>query len=201
MHMSRFFHRVSVHVSVSVYQGVYVCMHVCICVYTYMCVHIYIYTYIYKDAWRVPKRRKDPLFVLLWTYLHAQHTNTHIHAHRNSLFVDQTDLPLDESYGDFDDFLGNAVLQGDPAEGGLYFPWATNPNGGMVVSNITFVNFKFSCLRGCAHCGRAGSPVLGDGGWETRFEKMRFVNSTQRAWFRHPNEGVCVCVCACMLSL
>jgi hypothetical protein len=90
------------------------------------------------------------------------------------------------------------MLQGVPAEGGLYFPWAVNPNGGMVVSNVTFVNFKNACLRGCAHCGRAGSPVFGDGGWETRFEKLKFVNSPQRALFRHPNEGACMYVCMCL---
>ena len=88
------------------------------------------------------------------------------------------------------------MLQGIPAESGLYFPWAVNPNGGMTVSNVTFVNYKNACLRGCAHCGRAGSPVLGDGGWETRFEKLKFVNSPQRALFRHPNEGVlCLSIC------
>jgi hypothetical protein len=54
---------------------------------------------------------------------------------------------------------------------------------------VTFVNFKHACLRGCAHCGRGGSPVLGDGAAETRFEGMRFVNSSQRALFRHPHEA------------
>ena len=63
----------------------------------------------------------------------------------------------------------------------------------MLVSNVTFVNFKNACLRGCAHCGRGGSPVLGDGAFETRFEKLKFVNSMERALFRHPNEGACVC--------
>jgi hypothetical protein len=43
--------------------------------------------------------------------------------------------------------------------------------------------------RGCAHCGRGGAPSLGDGGYETRFERMNFVNSSQRALFRHPNEA------------
>jgi hypothetical protein len=47
----------------------------------------------------------------------------------------------------------------------------------------------FLVYRGCAHCGRGGSPVLGDGGFETRFRSMRFVNCTQRAHFRHPHEA------------
>jgi hypothetical protein len=47
----------------------------------------------------------------------------------------------------------------------------------------------FSLYSGCAHCGRGGAPSLGDGGFETRFERLRFVNSSQRALFRHPNEA------------
>ena len=43
--------------------------------------------------------------------------------------------------------------------------------------------------RGCAHCARGGAPSLGDGGFETRFERLRFINSSQRALFRHPNEA------------
>jgi hypothetical protein len=43
--------------------------------------------------------------------------------------------------------------------------------------------------RGCAHCGRGGSPVVGDGAFETRFQGMRFINSSRRAYFRHPNEA------------
>jgi hypothetical protein len=47
----------------------------------------------------------------------------------------------------------------------------------------------FSSRRGCAHCGRGGSPSIGDGAFETRFSGMRFTNSSQRAFFRHPNEA------------
>jgi hypothetical protein len=43
--------------------------------------------------------------------------------------------------------------------------------------------------RGCAHCGRGGSPHVGDGGFETRVRSVRFINCTQRAYFRHPNEA------------
>lgn len=49
--------------------------------------------------------------------------------------------------------------------------------------------FVSLCHRGCAHCGRGGSPSIGDGAFETRFRGMRFVNSSQRALFRHPNEA------------
>ena len=31
--------------------------------------------------------------------------------------------------------------------------------------------------------------MIGDGAFETRFQGMRFVNSSQRAYFRHPNEA------------
>ncbi len=63
------------------------------------------------------------------------------------------------------------------------------------MSNVTFVNYKNPCLMGCAHCGKGGSPSMGDGAFETRFEKMRFVNSPERVVFRHSNEGMCICMC------
>jgi hypothetical protein len=107
---------------------------------------------------------------------------------RNALFVDYTGLPLAPSFSATEDGFDDFIEMGGPA-GGILFPWNENAGGGMSVSNVTFVNFHLPCLRGCAHCGRGGSPVIGDGAFETRFEGMRFVNSTQRALFRHPNEA------------
>ena len=48
---------------------------------------------------------------------------------------------------------------------------------------------NFVLSRGCAHCGKAGSPSFGDGAFETQFCMMTFVYSSQRALFRHPNEA------------
>ncbi len=73
--------------------------------------------------------------------------------------------------------------------GAIHLPWTSTPNGGVVVSNVTFVNFKSHVLMGCAYCGRGDTPMIGDGGFETRFEKLKFVNSSQRALFRHSSEG------------
>jgi len=109
---------------------------------------------------------------------------------RNALFVDYTGLPLAHSYAAVkDDFEAFTEMSGNSMKGGILFPWNEQAGGGMTVSNATFVNFKHACLRGCAHCGRGGSPVFGDGAFETRFEGMRFVNSSQRSLFRHPNEA------------
>jgi hypothetical protein len=108
---------------------------------------------------------------------------------RNGLFVDYTGLPLARSFAATSDEFEDFKEMGGPMEGGILFPWNDDAGGGMSVSNVTFVNFKHACLRGCAHCGRGGSPVVGDGAFETRFEGMRFVNSSQRALFRHPNEA------------
>ena len=109
---------------------------------------------------------------------------------RNSLFVDYTGLPLGTSFAAFSDSFEVFSQMGGPQEGGLLLPWNRFPDGGYRISNCTFVNFKNACFRGCAHCGRGGSPSFGDGGFETRFNGMRFVNSSQRALFRHPNEAV-----------
>ena len=73
-------------------------------------------------------------------------------------------------------------------KGGLLLPW-NELAGGMTISNVTFVNHFEPVLRGGAHIGRGGSPSTGDGGWETRFEGMRFINTSQRALFRHPHEA------------
>ena len=46
----------------------------------------------------------------------------------------------------------------------------------LTVSNVTFVNFNESgcaTLRACAHCAHFKKR----GGWTTRFEKMRYINS------------------------
>jgi hypothetical protein len=107
---------------------------------------------------------------------------------RNALFVDYTGLPLARSFSATGDGFDAFIEMGGPT-GGIAFPWNENAGGGMSVSNVTFVNFHRPCLVGCAHCGRGGSPSIGDGAAETRFEGMRFVNSTQRALFRHPNEA------------
>ena len=108
---------------------------------------------------------------------------------RNSLFVDYTGLPLARSFAATEDGFDGFEEMGGSMKGGILFPWNNLAGGGMTVSNVTFVNFKHACLRGCAHCGRGGSPVFGDGAFETRFQGMRFVNSSQRALFRHPNEA------------
>ena len=109
----------------------------------------------------------------------------------NSLFVDVVDPPLalGESYAAFSDEFEDFRLVGGPMEGGILLPWNEVAGGGLVVENVTFVNFHGGCIRGCAHCGRGGSPVVGDGAFETRFAGMKFVNSPQRALFRHPNEA------------
>jgi hypothetical protein len=54
--------------------------------------------------------------------------------------------------------------------------------------NIPYAPHTSFC-RGCAHCGRGGGRSLGDGGYETRFEGLKFINSSQRALFLHPNEA------------
>jgi len=110
---------------------------------------------------------------------------------RNALFVDYTGLPLARSFSAEEDAMGETGRfeeMGGPA-GGILFPWNVNAGGGMTISNVTFVNYRLPCLRGCAHCGRGGAPDFGNGAFETRFERMRFVNSTQRALFRHPHEA------------
>jgi len=109
---------------------------------------------------------------------------------RNALMIDYTGLPLADSYAATSDSFTDFGKKGGPAkDGGLLMPWNENAKGGFSLANITFVNFKYACLRGCAHCGRGGSPFFGDGAFETRVSGMRFVNSSERALFRHPNEA------------
>lgn len=109
----------------------------------------------------------------------------------NSLFVDVVvpALPMGKSFAAFSDTFGAFEEVGGPMEGGILLPWNADAGGGMSVINSTFVNFEGACIRGCAHCGRGGSPVLGDGAFETRFSGMKFINSPERALFRHPNEA------------
>lgn len=108
----------------------------------------------------------------------------------NGLFVDDPgNLPLNPSYAAFTDSFGDFEEMGGAMLAGILLPWNEDEDGGMVISNCTFVNFVNPCIRGCAHCGRGGSPVLGDGAFETRFSGMTFVNSNERALFRHPNEA------------
>ncbi|KAJ1475672.1 hypothetical protein T484DRAFT_1827474 [Baffinella frigidus] len=108
---------------------------------------------------------------------------------RNALFVDWVPLPLAESFGIFEDNFQAVEALGGPMEEGILLPWNNQPGGGMSISNVTFVNFKNACIRGCAHCGRGGSPYFGDGAFETRFDQMTFINSSERVLFRHPNEA------------
>ena len=119
---------------------------------------------------------------------------------RNALFVDYTGLPLALSYSAVSDDFQSTSVMGGPMEGGVLLPWSdpgfdfnagqlvTAPSG-MTISNATVVNFKNAFVGGCAHCGRGGSPTFPNGGWETRFEGMRFVNSSQRVFFAHPNQA------------
>jgi hypothetical protein len=54
----------------------------------------------------------------------------------------------------------------------------------MKSANVKCEIRKCRCLRGCAHCGLGGSPSFGDGGFETRVESIKFVNSSERVLFR-----------------
>ena len=108
---------------------------------------------------------------------------------KNGFFVDYTGLPLAASFGEFGDNFGESEAMGGPMIGGILLPWNEKEGTGFSVHNTTFVNFVGGCIRGCAHCGRGGSPFMGDGAFETRFSGMKFVNSSQRVLFRHPNEG------------
>ena len=107
---------------------------------------------------------------------------------RNALFVDYIDLPLTQSYSATHDSFTSVDVLGGPMKGGLLLPW-NELAGGMTISNVTFVNHFEPVLRGGAHIARGGSPSTGDGAWETRFEGINFVNTSQRALFRHPHEA------------
>ena len=108
---------------------------------------------------------------------------------RNGFFVDYTGLPLARSFSATEDGFEDFAEMGGPMKGGILFPWNLRAGGGMSVANLTFVNFKHACLRGPAPSRRRGSPFLGDGSVDTRFQGKRLVNSPQRALFRHPNEA------------
>lgn len=93
------------------------------------------------------------------------------------LFVDWTGLPhTNNTY--VRAVLGSGYI-------GLHLPFTD----GLIVRDSTFVNYAHACVRGCAHCGRAGSPPIGCCGAETRFSGMHFHNSTQRVEFRTPYEA------------
>ena len=106
---------------------------------------------------------------------------------RNALLIDSLDLPLAESFAAAHDSFQAVDVLGGPMKGGLLLPW-NELAGGMTISNVTFVNHLNPVLRGGAHIARGGSPSTGDGAFETRFEGMRFVNTSHIAIFRHPNE-------------
>jgi hypothetical protein len=100
------------------------------------------------------------------------------HYIAGGLFVDWTGLPLTDNY------YVHAVL-GTPGFIGLHLPFTS----GLIVKRSAFVNYAHACVRGCAHCGRAGSPPIGCCGAETRFADMHFHNSSQRVTFRTPYEA------------
>lgn len=125
------------------------------------------------------------------SHMEARSTETHQWDENfisNALFVDYIDLPLTQSYSATHDSFGSVDVLGGPMTGGLLLPWNELP-GGMTISNVTFVNHLEPVLRGGAHIARGGSPSTGDGGWETRFQGVKFVNTSQRASFRHPHEA------------
>lgn len=100
------------------------------------------------------------------------------HYISGGLFVDWTGLPLT------DNFYVQAVL-GTPAFISLHLPFTD----GLIVKGCTFVNYAHPCIRGCAHCGRPGSPPIGCCGAQTRFGDVHFHNSSQRVMFRTPFEA------------
>lgn len=100
------------------------------------------------------------------------------HYISGGLFVDWTGLPLTNNTYVY------AVL-GTPGFIALHLPYSA----GLIVKSCTFVNYEHACIRGCAHCGRAGSPPVGCCGAETRFADVHFINSSQRVMFRTPTEA------------
>ena len=107
---------------------------------------------------------------------------------RNALLIDTLHLPLTQSYAAAHDSFQALDVLGGPMKGGLLLPW-NELAGGMTLTNVTFVNHWNFVLRGAAHVGRGGSPSTGDGGFETRFEGIKFVNTSRIALFRHPQEA------------
>jgi hypothetical protein len=66
---------------------------------------------------------------------------------RGSLIVDYSGLELGRSFAVVTDTFGAAVEMGGPQEDGLLLPWNENAGGGLLISNVTFVNFANPCMR------------------------------------------------------
>jgi hypothetical protein len=58
----------------------------------------------------------------------------------------------------------------------------------LLVSNTTFANFHDPQTVAVGALPKEGFTALG-GGWETRFEKIRWENAPQRTWFEHKHEA------------
>lgn len=84
--------------------------------------------------------------------------------------------------------VGHSAVSGSSSactQGGLVAPMST----GLTVSNTAFVNFDApSCaaLRSCSFCRQR------QGGYSTKFEKIQFVNSPNKAAFKWEHESVLV---------
>ena len=64
-----------------------------------------------------------------------------------ALLVDYPDLPLGRSFAIVSDSFGDAMEMGGPQSEGLLLPWNENAGGGLVITNVTFVNFLMPCIR------------------------------------------------------
>ena len=82
--------------------------------------------------------------------------------------------------------VGHSAVSGSPSactQGGLVAPQSSR----LTVSRTTFVNFNVSscaALRACSFCKER------NGGFSTRFEKIRFLNSPNKAAFQWEHEAV-----------
>ena len=82
--------------------------------------------------------------------------------------------------------VGHSAVSGSPSactQGGLVAPQSSR----LTVSGTTFVNFDArSCaaLRACSFC------KVRQGGFSTRFEKVKLVNSPNKAAFKWEHESV-----------
>lgn len=76
---------------------------------------------------------------------------------RDALIVDApSDLVLGRSYAVVTDSFKDATEMGGPHTEGILLPWNEVAGGGMLVDNVTFVNFANPCLR----CGAPHPTVL-----------------------------------------
>ncbi len=66
---------------------------------------------------------------------------------RGALLVDYPDLPLGRSFAVVSDTFGDAMEMGGPQAEGLLLPWNEYAGGGLMVINVTFVNFLMPCIR------------------------------------------------------